>query len=487
MPFQNPSAKDIELSLRPASMVFKPKTPSLLPKSAMAKPGSADMDGRPGGPVMMQQKEANILIKQAPADTGKAAKKKAAAAAAQANKGPTREEVFAKVNSILDILFRSEAPTDEIEDKKVEEEEEEETPKAEKEDVSAGSARLTESVSAWTEEGWLPAKMTQTAVTQVYTAVMTRPDRSDRQLIRDFLLKVMSEGKIDSTHCKEAFLKAVNTADKELSKDSSSASSSPLYLAEMAAWKISENLANLEEIADCLNGIILSSSALRKLLFATLSVLAESLGPAAVLQMYNESKGLKLKDHLDEDERKMGDEKMAEILSAHKLSFLMPMLAIRQDMTTHLSAEGATSDSLLKWIQSNVGAEFLKQPDFIVTLLSVVLNHVATGGDASKEKERLANFRSLLRSFVTPDDKRMQLTAVYALQVWAHSQGFPNGVLLRAFVNCYELDIIDEHAFLLWKEDVNDFYPGKGQALFQVNKWLNWLEEAESDSEEEDE
>ena len=97
-------------------------------------------------------------------------------------------------------------------------------------------------------------------------------------------------------------------------------------------------------------------------------------------------------------------------------------------------------------------------------------------------------------------------------QVWAHSQGFPNGVLLRAFVNCYELDIIDEHAFLLWKEDVNDFYPGKGQALFQVNwsilltaiaclgnkiqviiifsqvnKWLNWLEEAESDSEEEDE
>ena len=59
----------------------------------------------------------------------------------------------------------------------------------------------------------------------------------------------------------------------------------------------------------------------------------------------------------------------------------------------------------------------MKQPDFIVTLLSVVLNHVATGGDASKEKERLATFRSLLRSFVTPDDKRMQLTAVYALQV----------------------------------------------------------------------
>ena len=147
-------------------------------------------------------------------------------------------------HDVKSYIIRSEAPTDDIEDKKVEEENE--TPKAEKEEVST---RLTESVSAWTEEGWLPAKMTQTAVTQVYTAVMTRPDRSDRQLIRDFLLKVMSEGKIDSTHCKEAFLKAVNTADKELSKDStSSASSSPLYLAEMAAWKISQNLANLEEV-----------------------------------------------------------------------------------------------------------------------------------------------------------------------------------------------------------------------------------------------
>ena len=144
---------------------------------------------------------------------------------------------------MLNPIVRSDAPTDDIEDKKVEEEE---TPKAEKEEVSTC---LTESVSAWTEEGWLPAKMTQTAVTQVYTAVMTRQDRSDRQLIRDFLLKVMSEGKIDSTHCKEAFLKAVNTADKELSKDStSSASSSPLYLAEMVAWKISQNLANLEEV-----------------------------------------------------------------------------------------------------------------------------------------------------------------------------------------------------------------------------------------------
>jgi len=238
-----------------------------------------------------------------------------------------------------------------------------------------------------------------------------------------------------------------------------------------------------------LTGLSLSSSGLRKVLFLAMSQLASEgpEGPAAVLQMFKEAKSLQLKDHVEEEERR--DDKMAEVLSSHKLSFLMPMLSIRQDMKAHLEAESGSPDSLLKWIQGNVGADLLTQPDFVVTLMSVVLNHInsVSAGTAENEKDRLAAFRTLLRTFIGPDDKRLQLTAVYALQVWAHSQGFPNGVLLRSFVNCYELDIIDEHAFLSWKEDVNDFYPEKGKALFQVNKWLNWLEEAESDSEEDDE
>jgi len=60
-------------------------------------------------------------------------------------------------------------------------------------------------------------------------------------------------------------------------------------------------------------------------------------------------------------------------------------------------------------------------------------------------------------------------------------------MLLRWFVSLYEADIVDEHVFLKWKEDVNDSYPGKGKALFQVNQWLTWLEEAESEEEDEDE
>jgi len=42
------------------------------------------------------------------------------------------------------------------------------------------------------------------------------------------------------------------------------------------------------------------------------------------------------------------------------------------------------------------------------------------------------------------------------------------GLLLRMFMNLYNFEVIDEDAFMQWKEELNDIHPGKGQALFQV-------------------
>lgn len=80
----------------------------------------------------------------------------------------------------------------------------------------------------------------------------------------------------------------------------------------------------------------------------------------------------------------------------------------------------------------------------------------------------------------------LQVTAVYSLQAHCHALGFPKGVLLRWFMALYELEVVEEEAFLQWKEDLTDAYPGKGQALFQVNQWLTWLQEAESEDDEAD-
>lgn len=41
-------------------------------------------------------------------------------------------------------------------------------------------------------------------------------------------------------------------------------------------------------------------------------------------------------------------------------------------------------------------------------------------------------------------------------------------MLLRYFVNFYDMEIIEEEGFLAWKEDISQEFPGKGKALFQV-------------------
>lgn len=103
-------------------------------------------------------------------------------------------------------------------------------------------------------------------------------------------------------------------------------------------------------------------------------------------------------------------------------------------------------------------------------------------------------------------------------------------MLLRWFIYFYDLEIIEEEAYMKWKEDITDAYPGKGKALFQVptlyfsfvaslkhskppfclthkkihfttpsssnnvfvypfqvNQWFIWLAEAESEEEEKEE
>lgn len=77
-----------------------------------------------------------------------------------------------------------------------------------------------------------------------------------------------------------------------------------------------------------------------------------------------------------------------------------------------------------------------------------------------------------------------QLDALHDLQFFWVDKNMPKGFLFRCFMNLYNCELICEDAFLSWKEEVNPSYPAKGQALFEVNRWLTWLETAEEEDEE---
>merc|ERR1719328_552276 len=93
------------MPLRPSpnSMMLKPKTPFSLPKSAMAKldgvnpvPGNKISDK-----VMMSNNEPAVIIQKPAGNAKKSNEKK--------NQGPTREEVFGKVDAILEKLQENDA------------------------------------------------------------------------------------------------------------------------------------------------------------------------------------------------------------------------------------------------------------------------------------------------------------------------------------------------------------------------------------------
>jgi len=165
-------------------------------------------------------------------------------------------------------------------------------------------------------------------------------------------------------------------------------------------------------------------------------------------------------------------------------------------MGRQLEGEGAQPESFLAWVVKSVPEEDRKEAGFITSLVGAVVKHISEATTLAgegcqdkevvdKEKEMILAFKEVLQPFLTSSE--LQLTAVYSLQVFCFSRGFPKGLLLRWFVSLYEADIVDEQVFLKWKEDVNDSYPGKGKALFQVNNWLTWLEEAESEDDDEEE
>ena len=66
-------------------------------------------------------------------------------------------------------------------------------------------------------------------------------------------------------------------------------------------------------------------------------------------------------------------------------------------------------------------------------------------------------------------DLSKQVEAIYAMQVYASSKGFPKYFLAHLFNQMYDLEIIEEEAFLHWKDEINENYPNKGQALFYVS------------------
>ena len=365
--------------------------------------------------------------------------------------GPTKEEVVKQAETLLDELLT-------------------------KQSVEDGAKTLKE--VKLIERYW------PSVLARFMSKVLDKSD-AERELVSQLMVSLKKESLITPAHFLDAYKELVSQLP-EVEKDVPRAKS---FLASIAARAVMDDLSTLADLALPLEG-----GHQYPLFMLTLQQLYKSLGndKPAMTKMFNESK-VQLMNTLPELDR--NKDRLGEILDDRGLGFLFPLLRIQSDLWKQIQAD-PTPAQFYKWIKENLDSSCYTVPGFITALFTVILKYVAQeaagvskpiGADTNgtsdngsnhslaadklaqeKEKELMERYRPVLQAFLH-DHVQLQVTALHSLQAFCHGLNFPKGMLLRWFVLLYDLEIIEEDAFLKWKEDLSDVAPGKGKALFQVN------------------
>lgn len=332
----------------------------------------------------------------------------------------------------------------------------------------------------------VPERFTAETVHATINYLLTL-EESNRELGAQLIEKLRSEGLINVDRLFDG-VKLVLARLDDLVTDVPRVKS---HMAGILGYLVGSGTLALADVAEPLEG-----GQHFPLFLLTLQTLHKLHGKMKLTQIFNDSK-VNLLNLLPESDRTK--EKLADLLEDRDLSFLFPLLRIQSDLWRALVSD-PTPHTLYKYIKDTLDVEHHTAPGFINALMTVLVKYItqettlASGCDPTaipeklvteQEQELLAKFKPVLQAFLH-DHIQLQVTAVYALQVFTYTHNFPKGMLLRWFVNLYDLEIIEEDAFLTWKEDLSQDYPGKGKALFQVNQWLTWLQETEEDDEEEE-
>jgi len=188
------------------------------------------------------------------------------------------------------------------------------------------------------------------------------------------------------------------------------------------------------------------------------------------------------------------DSQLMNITQEKELAFVFPHLCLKEELLS-LMKQGETEENLIQWVKDNVVDKVdhkLLIHMIVFSIVSMATQDTLGKSDLSLkpekevqevEKDFIAKFKTFLKEFIG-SDVISQLEAIYVLQIYCHENQFPKEMLLRLFIIFYNMELVDEDVFLQWKEDINETYPGKGKALFQVNNWLQWLETADEEEDE---
>ncbi|ALC42343.1 NAT1, partial [Drosophila busckii] len=401
------------------------------------------------------------------------------------DKGPNKEELSKKASA----YFKDKFYFDEEQSKN----EEQEFPKQNEEQSVSSDAELESKLEdAFTTlvngflELKLPEKSLKDVCLQLLMEVLDRMNDVYLERVVRFLQTLRKQSSIKPNVIVEIFKQLVNKMNE---REALNNRITTLVASVLSKAVVCEPpLIKLNDIANYTD-----NGQHYPLFLLVLQQLHKSIGKALLEEKFRASK-VELMNSLPEVDR--NKERLAAILEDRQLSFLYPLLKVQAEMLKQLQSD-PNPNNFYKWIKANVDNKYYKDPGFIQALMTVVVKYItkettlASNMDTKEHPEKsitqreqamLETYSQMLQTFLGQNE--LQLMALYALQLFCYSENFPKGMLCRWFKYLYDSEIIEEEAFVLWKEEISDKYPGKGSALFQVNAWLTWLQEAESEDDE---
>ncbi|KAH7646412.1 dihydrolipoyllysine-residue succinyltransferase [Dermatophagoides farinae] len=305
----------------------------------------------------------------------------------------------------------------------------------------------------------------------------------ERELTNQLLNKIKSDQVVND----QIFLSSLKNLFSKINELEVETPRARSYVAAYIANAITENVIILKEIGDLLDG-----GQHYPLFPLILQNLHKAKGQSWLFDIFSESK-INLMQMVPEPDR--NKERMADILEDRNLTFLYPMLRIESDITKQITSDCSPS-SLYRWLKDNVNTTLQNSTEFISVVFSTLLKHIIakhnnpdnpfvfTSALFVQQENELKKYCQVLQKFLSGKHD-LQLVVLYSLQTYCHDHNFPKGLIEKWFNMLYEQEIVDDEVFFKWREDINEEYPGKGKALFQVNKWLIWLEEDDEEEEEE--
>lgn len=188
-----------------------------------------------------------------------------------------------------------------------------------------------------------------------------------------------------------------------------------------------------------------------------------------------------------------------EFLEQHGLERLDLGLLNRRELEKLFNDDNTPAD-VATWCTKAIGTEdeASSSPPVLVlcrSLMGCFLKYACGDGKTlATLPDDVEKYASALIKVLGRNLKR-QLAVLLEVQLFCHDKMvkeddvFPKQLINKLFMCLYDEDVVYEDAFMEWKDytEVDNGVPGKMEALFALNKWLQWLQEAEEEeSSEED-